>query len=96
MCRNIHTLRPPFVENVTDYDIEAAALQYVRKVAGMRAPSAANAEAFQHAVDAVAAATSTLLDQLVLRPSTSKHARQYANATAHKRPKPDDLGAVVD
>ena len=51
MCRNIQTLRPPFVENVTDYDIEAAALQYVRKVAGMRAPSAANAEAFQQAVD---------------------------------------------
>jgi hypothetical protein len=96
VCRNIHTLRPPFVENVTDYDIEAAALQYVRKVAGMRSPSSANAEAFQQAVDAVAAATSTLLDQLVLRPSTSKHARQYANATAHKRPEPDDHAAAVD
>jgi hypothetical protein len=84
MCRNIHTLRAPFVENVTDYDIEAAALQYVRKVAGMRAPSAANAEAFQQAVDAVAAATSELLGSLVLRPSTSKHAKPYANATAHR------------
>jgi len=84
MCRNIHTLRAPFVENVTDYDIEAAALQYVRKVAGMRAPSAANTEAFQGAVDAVAAATSQLLDSLVLRPSTSKHAREHANATAHR------------
>jgi len=85
MCRNIHTLRAPFVENVTDYDIEAAALQYVRKVAGMRAPSAANAEAFQQAVDAVAAATSELLGSLVLRSSTSKHAKPYANASAHRR-----------
>jgi hypothetical protein len=85
MCRNIHTLRPPFVENVTDYDMQAAALQYVRKVAGMRAPSAANAEAFQRAVDTIAAATSELLDSLVLRPSTSKHAQPYANATAHRK-----------
>jgi hypothetical protein len=84
MCRNIQTLRPPFVENVTDYDIEAAALQYVRKIAGMRAPSAANAEAFQQAVDSVAAATTQLLDSLVLRPSTSKHAKPHANATAHR------------
>jgi hypothetical protein len=86
MCRNIHTLRAPFVENVTDYDIQAAALQYVRKIAGMRAPSAANAEAFQDAVDSVAEATSELLDRLVLRPSTSKHAKQFANATAHAHP----------
>lgn len=85
MCRNIQTLRPPFVEKVTDYDIEAAALQYVRKIAGMRAPSAANAEAFQQAVDSVAAATAQLLDTLVLRPSTSKHAKPHANATAHRR-----------
>ena len=88
MCRNIHTLRPPFVENVTEYDVQAAALQYVRKIAGMRAPSAANAVAFQEAVDNVAAATSDLLERLVLRPSTSKHARQYANATAHAHPHP--------
>jgi hypothetical protein len=85
MCRNIHTLRAPFVENVTDYDINAAALQYVRKVAGMTKPSAANAEAFQHAVDHVAAATAELLNSLVLRPSTSKHARPVANATAHRK-----------
>ena len=88
MCRNIHTLRPPFVENVNEYDIQAAALQYVRKIAGMRAPSAANAVAFQDAVDSVAAATADLLDRLVLRPSTSKHAKQFANATAHAHPHP--------
>jgi hypothetical protein len=83
MCRSIQTLRPPFVENVTEHDIQAAAMQYVRKIAGMRAPSAANAEAFETAVASVAAATSRLLDGLVLRPSTSKHARQFANATMH-------------
>jgi hypothetical protein len=88
MCRNIHTLRPPFVENVNENDIHAAALQYIRKIAGMRAPSAANAVAFEEAVDTVAAATSELLDRLVLRPSTSKHAREFANATMHAHPHP--------
>jgi hypothetical protein len=85
MCRNIHTLRPPFVEQVTPEDVHAAALQYVRKIAGMRAPSAANIEAFDSAVDAVSDATAHLLDALVVRPSTSKHAREFANHTAHAR-----------
>jgi hypothetical protein len=85
MCRNIHTLRPPFVEQVTPEDVQAAALQYVRKIAGMRVPSTANAAAFEEAVDAVSAATAHLLDTLVLRPSTSKHAREFANHTAHAR-----------
>jgi hypothetical protein len=83
MCRNIHTLRPPFVEHVTPEDVDAAALQYVRKIAGMRAPSSANAAAFDEAVQAVSAATAQLLETLVLRPSTSKHARELANHTAH-------------
>ena len=46
MCRSIKTLRPPYVESVEDEDLRAAALQYVRKVSGFRAPSPANAEAF--------------------------------------------------
>ncbi len=83
MCRNIHTLRPPFVEHVTPEDVDAAALQYVRKIAGMRVPSGANAAAFDAAVQAVSAATAKLLDELVLRPTTSKHAREFANHTAH-------------
>ncbi|UQX86810.1 DUF2277 domain-containing protein [Jatrophihabitans telluris] len=83
MCRNIHTLRPPFVEHVTPEDVQAAALQYVRKIAGMRAPSKANTEAFEAAVLAVTAATSQLLDELVLKPTTSKHAQEFANHTAH-------------
>ena len=68
MCRSIKTLRPPMAEAVTDEDVRAAALQYVRKIAGMRAPSAANAGAFDAAVHAVASTTQALLDALVLRP----------------------------
>ena len=67
MCRSIKTLRPPFAEQVTDDDIRAAALQYVRKISGFRAPAGHNAEAFGNAVDAVAAATATLLDHLEVR-----------------------------
>ncbi|PRY02289.1 DUF2277 family protein [Allonocardiopsis opalescens] len=62
MCRSIKTLREPYTDDVTDDDVRAAALQYVRKISGFRAPSARNAEAFDRAVDAVAAATQELLD----------------------------------
>ncbi|MGC5017735.1 DUF2277 family protein [Micromonospora sp. DT47] len=67
MCRSIKTLREPYVPEVTPADIDAAALQYVRKISGFRAPAAHNAAAFDAAVAAVAAATATLLDQLVVR-----------------------------
>ena len=63
MCRNIHTLfnfDPP----ATAEEVEAAALQYVRKVSGFNKPSRANAEAFERAVGEVAAATQRLLDSL--------------------------------
>ena len=76
MCRSIKTLREPYTESVTDDDVRAAALQYVRKISGFRAPSRANAEAFEAAVDAVAATTATLLDELVLP------ARRRAEAAA--------------
>ncbi|MBI1376151.1 MAG: DUF2277 family protein [Frankiales bacterium] len=69
MCRSIKTLRPPYTEDATPDDARAAALQYVRKVAGMRAPSNANREAFDRAVDEIAHATEHLLDSLVVRPS---------------------------
>jgi hypothetical protein len=69
MCRSIKTLRPPYTEAVTDADVEAAALQYVRKISGFRRPAAHNAAAFDEAVAAVAAATRGLLDQLEVRPS---------------------------
>jgi hypothetical protein len=67
MCRSIKTLRPPYTDDVTDADVHAAALQYVRKIAGMRAPSAANREAFDRAVDDVARATAVLLGSVVVR-----------------------------
>ena len=64
MCRSIKTLRPPYTEQVTSDDVHAAALQYVRKISGFRSPSRANAEAFERAVEAVAAATDALLGEL--------------------------------
>jgi hypothetical protein len=67
MCRSIKTLRPPYAHDVTDADIHAAALQYVRKIAGMRAPSAANREAFERAVEEIAHATAHLLQDVVVR-----------------------------
>lgn len=71
MCRSIKTLREPYTSGVTDADMRAAALQYVRKVSGFRAPAAHNAEAFERAVDAVTAATRELLDELVVRSAAS-------------------------
>ncbi|HZC28536.1 MAG TPA: DUF2277 domain-containing protein, partial [Gaiellaceae bacterium] len=64
MCRNIHTLfnfDPP----ATDEEVRAAALQYVRKVSGFSKPSRANEQAFERAVDEVAAASRRLIDSLV-------------------------------
>jgi hypothetical protein len=66
MCRNITELRglqPP----ATDEEIEAAALQYVRKVSGIRQPPAGATEAFATAVADVAAATHRLLDAVPQR-----------------------------
>lgn len=57
----LHNFEPP----ATDDEIEAAATQYVRKISGTTRPSAANQEAFDEAVRAVAEATRTLLDSLV-------------------------------
>ena len=67
MCRSIKTLRPPYTDDVTADDVEAAALQYVRKIAGMRAPAAHNRAAFEAAVAEVARTTQVLLDELVVR-----------------------------
>lgn len=67
MCRSIKTLRPPYADEVTDEDVRAAALQYVRKLAGMRAPAPHNAEVFGAAVDEVAAATARLLAGITVR-----------------------------
>ncbi len=63
MCRSIKTLRSAD-EPATDEEIRAAALQYVRKVSGYRQPSRKNDEAFQRAVEAVAEASRSLLDDV--------------------------------
>jgi hypothetical protein len=67
MCRSIKTLREPYTEHVSDADVRAAALQYVRKVSGFRTPAGHNAQAFEQAVSTIAAATQDLLDQLEVR-----------------------------
>ena len=66
MCRSIKTLRRQG-EPATNEEIAAAALQYVRKVSGYRKPSQVNAEAFDGAVDEIAAASRRLLDALKTR-----------------------------
>ena len=66
MCRSIKTLRGA-PEPVTDEDVRAAALQYVRKLSGYRVPAKRNEAVFEHAVDEIAAATQRLLDGLVVR-----------------------------
>ena len=63
MCRNIRPLfnfEPP----ATDAEVHDAALQFVRKISGINAPSKANQAAFEHAVDEIAAATRRLVDGL--------------------------------
>jgi hypothetical protein len=70
MCRSIKQLRNP-AEPPTDAEIQAAALQFVRKVSGYRKPSAANQAAFDAAVAEIAAATQRLLDNLAVRGQAS-------------------------
>jgi hypothetical protein len=81
VCRNIKTLHnfePPASED----EIAAAALQYVRKVSGSATPSQANAAAFERAVDAVAAATRALLDELVTSAPARDREREADRARA--------------
>jgi len=86
MCRNIHTLfnfEPPASED----EVHAAALQYVRKISGFSKPSQANAEAFDRAVEEVAAASRRLLDGLVTAaaPKDREAEAERARARAAKR-----------
>ena len=66
MCRSIKTLRTDVP--ATEDEVEAAALQFVRKVSGFRQPSKANAEAFEAAVAEIAGASRKLLDALPAGP----------------------------
>lgn len=81
MCRSIKTLRPPVLpEEATEDDIRAAALQYVRKVSGFRAPASHNREVFEQAVDEIADATRRLLEGLEVRGASG--ARRQAQEPA--------------
>ena len=81
MCRNIRTLHN-FEPPATEEEIRASSLQYVRKVSGFTKPSQANAEAFEHAVDEVAAITTHLLDQLVTNAPPKDREVEAAKAKA--------------
>ena len=84
MCRNITTLRG-LEPHATDEEIEAAARQYVRKVSGVQATSAATAEAFELAVEKITAATHELLHALPPRkvpPKSDPPLRRIAARTA--------------
>jgi hypothetical protein len=81
MCRNIRTLHN-FDPPATDEEIQASALQYVRKISGSTKPSQANAEAFDEAVEAVATATRELLDRLVTKAPPKDREVEAAKAKA--------------
>jgi hypothetical protein len=86
MCRNIRTLynfEPP----ASDEEIQAAALQYVRKISGFTRPSQANAEAFEQAVAEVAEASGRLLSRLVTAAPAKdrEHEAEKARARAAQR-----------
>ncbi|MBK7723204.1 MAG: DUF2277 domain-containing protein [Austwickia sp.] len=86
MCRNIrplNNLAPPATED----EVHEAALQYVRKIAGTRTPSAANQQAFDDAVQRITAASQDLLQALTTTapPRTREHLADSARARAAKR-----------
>jgi len=79
MCRNIRLLfnfEPP----ATQEEMRAAALQYVRKVSGTRAPSKANQERFDRAVDEITRATAALLDGMETQAPPRDRAEEAARA----------------
>jgi hypothetical protein len=81
MCRNIRTLHN-FEPPATEDEIRASALQYVRKISGFTKPSQANAEAFEHAVDAVAELSADLLSRLVTNAPPKDREVEAAKARA--------------
>ncbi len=81
MCRNIRTLHN-FEPPATEEEIRAAALQYVRKISGFTKPSRANEEAFTAAIEAVAAASATLLAHLTTNAPPKNREVEAAKARA--------------
>ena len=68
MCRSIKVLRTQETPATSD-EVKAAALQFVRKISGMRKPSKANGEAFERAVLEISASSQRLLESLGISPS---------------------------
>lgn len=83
MCRNIRTLYN-FDPPANEEEIRASALQYVRKVSGFTKPSAANAEAFDRAVEAVADVSRTLLGELTTAAPPKDREVEAAKARARR------------
>ena len=81
MCRNIRQLYN-FEPSATNAEVEAAALQYVRKVSGTNKPSKANEEAFNEAVHEIAHITAHLLDSLVTTAPPKNREEEAAKAKA--------------
>ena len=97
MCRNIRVLyhfEPP----TTDDEIRAAALQYVRKVSGLRKPAVFDEAAFEKAVEEVAGATRLLLGALRARTAvrTREHEREKARARGARRAAAPSAGGQPD
>ena len=81
MCRNIRTLHN-FEPPATEDEVQAAALQYVRKISGYTKPSQANAEAFEQAVDEVAEVSRRLLAALTTNAPPKDREVEAAKARA--------------
>jgi hypothetical protein len=81
MCRNIRTLHN-FEPAATEDEIQASALQYVRKISGSTKPSQANREAFDDAVEEIAAVTEKLLNRLVSTAAPKDREVEAAKAKA--------------
>ncbi len=81
MCRNIKTLAN-FEPPATDDEVRASALQFVRKLSGTTHPSRANEEAFNRAVEEVAAAARRLVDSMETRSPPRDRAAEARKARA--------------
>ena len=81
MCRSIKTLRNS--EAASPEDIEAAALQFVRKISGMRKPSRLNEEAFVVAVQDITAVSQRMLDTMGVRATAQTHTHTDVLAHTH-------------
>jgi hypothetical protein len=88
MCRNIRVLynfEPP----TTKEEVRAAAVQFVRKVSGLAKPSAADTEAFEHAVDDIAAITRKLLTALSAQTTVRTREQEKEKARARWKARAD-------